>query len=63
MWVADRWTEYEVLDAAGGEKLERWGDYCLVRPDPQVIWNTPKSAEWEKPNAVYHRSRSGGGSW
>ena len=40
MWIADKWKEYEVLDTSGGEKLERWGDYYLVRPDPQVIWNT-----------------------
>ena len=41
MWIADNWKDYEVLDTSGGEKLERWGDYILVRPDPQVIWNTP----------------------
>ena len=42
MWIADGWKEYEVIDCSGGEKLERWGDYLLVRPDPQVIWNTKK---------------------
>lgn len=42
MWIADGWKDYEVLDTSGGEKLERWGDYLLVRPDPQVIWNTKK---------------------
>ena len=42
MWIADGWKEYEVIDCSGGEKLERWGDYILVRPDPQVIWNTEK---------------------
>ena len=42
MWTADNWNDYEVLDTSAGEKLERWGDYLLVRPDPQVIWNTPK---------------------
>ena len=42
MWLTDGWKEYEVLDASGGEKLERWGSYILVRPDPQVIWNTPR---------------------
>ena len=63
MWVADRWKDYEVLDASGGEKLERWGEYVLVRPDPQVIWNTPKGGAWKRVNAHYHRSRSGGGSW
>ena len=41
MWTADKWKDYEVLDASAGEKLERWGDYILVRPDPQVIWDTP----------------------
>ena len=63
MWVADQWKDYEVLDASGGEKLERWGEYVLVRPDPQVIWNTPKGGAWKRVNAHYHRSRSGGGSW
>ena len=43
MWIADNWKEYEVLDASCGEKLERWGKYVLVRPDPQVIWDTPKT--------------------
>ena len=42
MWLADSWKDYEVLDTSAGEKLERWGKYLLVRPDPQVIWNTPK---------------------
>ena len=42
MWIADGWKEYQVLDASGGEKLEKWGDYVLLRPDPQVIWNTEK---------------------
>ncbi len=64
MWVADGWRDYEVLDTSGGEKLERWGKYILVRPDPQVIWNTPHDApEWKKKNAHYHRSSKGGGQW
>jgi len=64
MWVADRWKEYEVLDTSAGEKLERWGDYLLVRPDPQVIWNTDQNLRgWRKPNAHYHRSSKGGGEW
>lgn len=64
MWIADGWKEYEVLDTSSGEKLERWGDYVLVRPDPQVIWNTPhKAPEWKKKNGHYHRSNKGGGSW
>lgn len=64
MWCADRWKEYEVLDTSMGEKLERWGEYLLVRPDPQVIWNTPKmNPGWTKRNAHYHRSNKGGGQW
>lgn len=64
MWIADGWTEYEVLDTSSGEKLERWGDYILVRPDPQVIWNTPHTApEWKRKNGHYHRSSKGGGQW
>lgn len=64
MWIADNWTDYEVLDCSGGEKLERWGDYLLIRPDPQVIWDTPKALPgWKKPNAHYHRSKKGGGEW
>lgn len=63
MWVADHWKDYEVIDASNGEKLERWGEYRLIRPDPQVIWNTPHKNEWQSPNAHYHRSKSGGGSW
>lgn len=64
MWLADQWKEYEVLDTSEGEKLERWGDYILVRPDPQVIWNTPKTHKgWRKRNAHYHRSAKGGGEW
>lgn len=64
MWIADNWKEYEVLDTSAGEKLERWGDYLLVRPDPQVIWNTPKNNPgWKKKNGHYHRSPKGGGEW
>ena len=64
MWLADQWKEYEVLDTSEGEKLERWGDYILVRPDPQVIWNTPKTHKgWRTRNAHYHRSAKGGGEW
>lgn len=64
MWIADRWKDYEVIDCSGGEKLERWGNYILVRPDPQVIWDTPKKAGgWKRPNAHYHRSQRGGGEW
>lgn len=64
MWIAEQWKDYEVIDCSAGEKLERWGEYVLVRPDPQVIWDTPReNALWEKANAYYHRSKSGGGSW
>ena len=64
MWIADNWNDYEVIDTSSGEKLERWGTYLLVRPDPQVIWNTPKLANgWKKPNGHYHRSAKGGGEW
>ena len=64
MFLADKWQDYEVLDASGGEKLERFGKYVLVRPDPQVIWQTERKLPgWRKPNAHYHRSDKGGGSW
>jgi len=64
MWVANEWKDYEVLDTSEGEKLERWGDFLLVRPDPQVIWNTPKSHKgWQTKNAHYHSSNKGGGEW
>lgn len=64
MWIADKWKDYEVIDCSKGEKLERWGDYILVRPDPQVIWDTPKADErWKKKNGHYHRSQKGGGEW
>lgn len=64
MWIADQWKDYEVIDTSSGEKLERWGKYILVRPDPQVIWNTPKKApDWKKMNGHYHRSAKGGGEW
>lgn len=64
MWIADHWKDYEVLDTSSGEKLERWGQYRLVRPDPQVIWNTPHDhAGWKKKNGHYHRSAKGGGEW
>lgn len=64
MWIAKEWKDYEVIDTSDGEKLERWGDYILVRPDPQVIWSGEKSDKrWTKMNGHYHRSKAGGGEW
>ena len=64
MWIADNWKDYEVLDCSGSEKLERWGSYILVRPDPQVIWNTKKTLQsWHNINGHYHRNSKGGGEW
>ena len=64
MDVANNWKDYEILDMANGEKLERWGDVVLIRPDPQIIW-TKKTHEnkWKTANAIYNRSKTGGGSW
>ena len=64
MWIADHWKDYEVIDTSCGEKLERWGKYILLRPDPQVIWKTEKTVpEWNRLNGHYHRSSKGGGEW
>ena len=64
MWIADNWKDYEVIDTSSGEKLERWGKYILLRPDPQVIWNTDKKHPlYKKLNGHYHRSSKGGGEW
>ena len=64
MWIANNWTDYEILDTSRGEKLERWGNYLLVRPDPQVIWDTERKAPgWKRMNGHYHRSKKGGGEW
>jgi putative SAM-dependent methyltransferase len=63
MWVADNWKDYKVIDATCGEKLEKWGKYILIRPDPQVIWKTKKSSDWKQKNGHYHRSSKGGGEW
>lgn len=60
MWIADGWKDYEVLDTSGGEKLERWGDYLLVRPDPQVIWNTKKeNPGWKKEKRSLSQKQQG----
>ena len=59
-----KWKDYELIDASAGERLERWGKVVLIRPDPQVLWNTPREHPlWEKADARYVRSSSGGGSW
>ena len=64
MWKANGWVDYEVIDCSRGEKLERWGKYRLIRPDPQIIWDTEKKdAGWKHPNGHYHRSSKGGGEW
>ena len=64
MRVATGWADYELIDATKENRLERWGDTILVRPDPQVVWHTPEQSPlWAKANAVYHRSASGGGKW
>lgn len=64
MWLADQWNDYECIDTASGEKLERWGDIFLLRPDPQVIWQTPASVDgWNSVHGHYFRSRTGGGQW
>ncbi|MEG0545644.1 MAG: class I SAM-dependent methyltransferase [Oscillospiraceae bacterium] len=64
MRYTNDWKDYELLDCSSGQRLERWGNITLIRPDPQVIWNTPKKHPlWKKPDAIYHRSKEGGGNW
>jgi 23S rRNA (cytosine1962-C5)-methyltransferase len=64
MWISDKWTDYELLDCSGGERLERWGKHILIRPDPTVIWDTPRlHPGWNGYSARYERSASGGGAW
>lgn len=64
MWYSDYWKDYKLIDAAGGEKLEYWGNVLLRRPDPQAIWTQKsKTPLWNKTDATYHRSNSGGGRW
>lgn len=63
MRLSQNWKDFEVLDTSDGEKLERWGDTLLIRPDPQVIWSTKRDEAWQRANARYLRSPSGGGSW
>ena len=64
MWIADNWKDYELIDTSDGERLERWGEYILVRPDPQIIWRgVAKSPMWKRADGVYRRSAKGGGAW
>ena len=64
MRVSSDWIDYELIDTSSGERLERWGDIILIRPDPQIIWNTEKKNPlWRKAHAKYHRSNQGGGQW
>ena len=64
MFTADKWKSYRLIDADGGERLEKWGDYTLIRPDPQIIWKGErKNPLWKKADGIYSRSRSGGGDW
>ncbi len=64
MWFSDKWQDYELLDCSDGQRLERWGNFILIRPDPQVLWkNCKKSPMWKRADAIYTRSGSGGGSW
>lgn len=64
MRTADNWKDYELLDASRGERLERWGDILLIRPDPQILWDTPRrDSRWKQAHARYHRSNTGGGQW
>ena len=64
MWHSPGWCDFELLDASDGERLERWGNYILVRPDPQIVWRGFRAHPlWSNPDAVYSRSSEGGGGW
>lgn len=64
MWSANNWNDYQLLDASDGERLERWGKYILIRPDPQIIWHSEKRApEWKRADGIYRRANTGGGKW
>ena len=63
MWLSDTWRDYQLLDTGDGMKLERWGDILLARPEPQAIWPQQEQSAWQQADAVYHRSREGGGHW
>ena len=62
MWAAENWKDYELIDTSDGERLEKWGKFTLVRPDPQVIWSAVKGRDWASADASYKRSKSGGGA-
>ena len=64
MWCSENWKDYELLDASDGERLERWGKYILIRPDPQIIWkNAARHPAWKNADGIYRRSNNGGGGW
>ena len=64
MWYSEHWKDYELLDASDGERLERWGDLILIRPDPQIIWKgAGKHPMWKRADGIYRRSSTGGGAW
>ena len=64
MWSSQSWKDYELLDTSDGERLERWGNYILIRPDPQIIWkNAARHPAWKRADGIYRRSSSGGGAW
>lgn len=64
MFLSDGWKDYQLIDASDGERLERWGDYVLIRPDPQVIWKSERTNPlWKHADGIYRRSSSGGGAW
>ena len=64
MWISDKWQDFELIDCSKGEKLERWGRFYLVRPDPQAIWDTPRiDTRWNMRDARYRRASTGGGAW
>ena len=64
MKIAEDWKDYEVIATGDGEKLERWGDFVLIRPDPQIIWHAQKPLrDYPNIDAIYNRSREGGGAW
>ncbi len=64
MLLSDKWQDYTLIDASDGKKLEKWGDFYLVRPDPQAIWSKRTEKKlWDSADAIYHRSKAGGGSW